>query len=66
MLPVEPGRDAERVLAPDRDERVERGVAEVLEHAVDAESVLKGFVRDVPMIVPPLGRIPEISRGPSG
>ena len=35
LLPVEPGRDAERVLAPDRDERVERGLAEVLEHAVD-------------------------------
>ena len=29
-------------------------------------STLYGFVRDVPMIVPPRGRIPEISRGPSG
>ena len=28
-------------------------------------SLLYGFVRDVPMIVPPRGRIPEISRGPS-
>ena len=35
LLAVEPGRDAERVLAPDRDERVERGLAEVLQHAVD-------------------------------
>ena len=30
------------------------------------EFVLYGFVREVPMIVPPRGRIPEISRGPSG
>ena len=29
-------------------------------------SSLYGFVRDVPMIVPPRGRIPETSRGPSG
>jgi hypothetical protein len=29
-------------------------------------SSLYGFVRVVPMIVPPRGRIPEISRGPSG
>ena len=39
----QPLRDAERVLAADRDERVEALGREVLEYAVDAASTLYGF-----------------------
>ena len=66
VLRVEPRRDAERVLAADRDERVEPLPSKCLEHRSTPPSILYGFVRVVPMIVPPRGRIPEISRGPSG
>ncbi len=52
-LRVEPGCDAERVLASDRDERVDALTLEVREQSVEiALASLKGFVRDVPMIVP--------------
>ena len=64
VLLVEAGRDAERVLAADRDERFEPLAREVREHPVDAALELVGFVREVPRIVPPRGRSPEISRGP--
>ena len=36
VLAEEPGGDAERVLAADRDQRVEPAIAEVLEHLLDA------------------------------
>ena len=55
---VQPRRDAERVLAADRDERVD--CSNAARTASTPPSTLYGFVRDVPMIVPPRGRIPEI------
>ena len=49
-----------------RSRRARRGaLLEVRSTASTPPSSLYGFVRDVPMIVPPRGRIPEISRGPS-
>ena len=66
VLAVEPRRDAERVLAADRDQRVEPCRSKVSSTRSTPPSILYGFVRVVPMIVPPRGRIPEISRGPSG
>ena len=61
---VHPRGHAERVLAADRDQRVE--LLEARLHPLDAAVHLVGFVRLVPMIVPPRGRIPEISGRPSG
>ena len=65
VLVVQPRGDAERVLAADRDERVEV-LAKFASTASTPPSSLYGFVRDVPRIVPPRGSSPEISRGPSG
>ena len=64
MLGVEARRDAERVLAADRDERVEPTVARSSASTRSTPpSSLKGFVRLVPMIVPPRGRIPDTCCG---
>ena len=65
VLLEEARRDAERVLAADGDERVEPLARDVLEHELDAVLDLYGFVRDVPRIVPPRGRMPEIARSSS-
>ena len=61
VLRVQPGRDAERVLAADRDQRVEPLALEASRApARRRPSALNGFVRDVPRIVPPRGRMPAV------
>src|SRR5207247_1492943 len=64
-LLVQPSRDAERVLAADRHERVQPEQAEVATTLSAPPSTLNGFVREVPRIVPPRGMIPEIRSLPS-
>ena len=66
MLLVEPGGDAERVLAADGDERVQLLAPNVSSTRSTPPSTLYGFVRGVPRIVPPRGRIPEIARTSRG
>ena len=66
VLRVQLRGDAERVLAADRDERVELSRSKFASTFSTPPSTLYGFVRVVPRIVPPRGRIPETSRRPSG
>ena len=61
------GRDPERVLAADRDQPVDPGLAEVGGDPLDAALLAcSGLVREEPRIVPPRGRIPRTSGIPSG
>ena len=58
VLVVQARGDAERVLAADRDERVEPVRERARGRGSTPPSTLYGFVRLVPMIVPPRGRMP--------
>ena len=60
VLLVEPGGDAERVLAADGDERVQPLLrAKFSSTRSTPPSTLYGFVRVVPRIVPPRGQDPR-------
>ena len=66
LLRVEPRR-RRRACPRRRSRRARRAVLrEVREDTADAVLDLVGVRAAVPMIVPPRGRMPEISRGPSG